>query len=48
MNMTTYTQRERERIVAIHTDIANAIERQDSGAVSTHLSNLEAETQKLA
>lgn len=48
MNMITYTQRDRDRIIALHTEIADAIEAQDATAAGMHLSDLEGETLKLA
>lgn len=48
MNMITFTARDRARIIALHTDIADAIERQDAHGTATGLSALETETQALA
>ncbi|WP_299505009.1 GntR family transcriptional regulator [uncultured Roseobacter sp.] len=48
MNMITFTARDRARIIALHTDIADAIEAQDGVATSVALTALEAETQTLA
>lgn len=48
MNMITFTARDRARIVALHTDIADAVERQDGEAASAALTALERETQALA
>jgi GntR family transcriptional repressor for pyruvate dehydrogenase complex len=48
MNMITFSARDRARIVAIHTQIADAIEAQDGSAAGSALSALEAETQSLA
>ncbi|WP_424986274.1 FadR/GntR family transcriptional regulator [Microbulbifer sp. S227A] len=48
MNMITFTARSREAIVALHTDIANAIEARDGPAASNALSALETETLALA
>jgi DNA-binding FadR family transcriptional regulator len=48
MNMITFTARDRARIVALHTRIADAITSQDSLATQEGLSALEAETQALA
>ncbi|WP_299409311.1 FadR/GntR family transcriptional regulator [uncultured Roseobacter sp.] len=48
MNMITFTARDRARIIALHTDIADAIETQDGVATSAALTALEAETQTLA
>jgi GntR family transcriptional repressor for pyruvate dehydrogenase complex len=46
--MITFSARDRARIVAIHTQIADAIEAQDGSAAGSALSALEAETQSLA
>ncbi len=48
MNMITFTARDRARIIALHTDITDAIEAHDSAAVTAGLTALEAETQTLA
>ncbi|AEI94214.1 MULTISPECIES: FadR/GntR family transcriptional regulator [Roseobacter] len=48
MNMITFTARDRARIVALHTDIADAIERAEGDATVRALSALEQETQHLA
>lgn len=48
MNMITFTARSRERIIALHTDIADALEHQDGVATADALTALEAETQDLA
>ncbi|MEJ6477711.1 MAG: FadR/GntR family transcriptional regulator [Octadecabacter sp.] len=48
MNMITFTARSRERIVALHTNIADAVEAQNGGATAAALTALEAETQVLA
>lgn len=48
MNMITFTARDRNAIVALHTQIADAIERQDEGAAARSLTALEVETQNLA
>lgn len=48
MNMITFTARDRARIVGLHTEIANAMEAQDAGAVVDGLNRLEVETQTLA
>jgi len=48
MNMITYPARSRAAIVALHSDIADAIEAGDGDAASTGLSALEAETRSLA
>ncbi len=48
MNMITFTARDRAQIVAMHVDIADAVERQDVEAVEAGLTALERETQQLA
>ena len=48
MNMITFTARDRARIIALHTDIADALERQNAENTATGLTALEAETQALA
>jgi DNA-binding FadR family transcriptional regulator len=48
MNMITFTARDRAQIIALHTDIADAVERQEADATSAALTALEAETQSLA
>ncbi|MGB7241027.1 MAG: FadR/GntR family transcriptional regulator [Sulfitobacter sp.] len=48
MNMITFTARDRNAIVALHTQIADAIERQDEDAAARSLTALEVETQNLA
>lgn len=48
MNMITFSARDRARIVAMHTDIADAVEASDGPAVEAGLTALEAETQALA
>lgn len=48
MNMITFTARSRERIVALHTTIADAVEAQDEDAACAGLTALEAETLELA
>ncbi|MEO9825613.1 MAG: FadR/GntR family transcriptional regulator [Paracoccaceae bacterium] len=48
MNMITFTARSRAEIVAIHTDILNAVEAFDGAKVSDALERLEAYTVKLA
>lgn len=40
MNMITYTQRDRDRIVALHTRLADAIEGRDGGGADNTLSEL--------
>ena len=47
MNMITFTQRNREMIVGLHTRIANAIEAQDASAADEALSELTAYTLEL-
>jgi len=48
MNMITFSARDRERIIALHTAIADAIEAQDSAQADENLANLAAYTQELA
>ena len=48
MNMITFTARSREAIVALHTDIADAIEAQDTAKTDATLIKLEAYTRELA
>jgi GntR family transcriptional repressor for pyruvate dehydrogenase complex len=48
MNMITFTARDRNAIIALHSTIADALEAQDAAALSASLEGLEAETQKLA
>ncbi len=48
MNMITFSARSREKIVALHTSIADAIEGQDAHAADAHLAALAAYTQELA
>lgn len=48
MNMITFTARDRARIVALHGDIADAIEAQDGVKTAQGLSALEGETLSLA
>lgn len=48
MNMITFTARDRAQIIALHTDIADAVEASDGAAVTAGLTALEAETQALA
>lgn len=48
MNMITFTARSREAIVAMHVDIADAVEGRHSAGVEAGLTALEVETQKLA
>lgn len=48
MNMITFTARSREKIVALHTDIADAVADQDAAAADAGLLALAAYTQQLA
>ncbi|WP_319824087.1 FadR/GntR family transcriptional regulator [Thalassovita sp.] len=48
MNMITFTERSRERIVALHTGIADALEIRDAGLVESLLNELEAYTLDIA
>ncbi|WP_299686419.1 FCD domain-containing protein [uncultured Tateyamaria sp.] len=48
MNMITFTARSREAIVALHTDIADAVEAQDAAKTDATLIKLEAYTRELA
>ncbi|NDW52504.1 FCD domain-containing protein [Aliiroseovarius sp. PrR006] len=48
MNMITYTQRDRDRIIALHSQIADALEAKDAAAANARLIDLETETLKLA
>ena len=48
MNMITFTARSRERIVALHTRIADAAEARNGEAVAAALTDLEAYTKTLA
>jgi GntR family transcriptional regulator, transcriptional repressor for pyruvate dehydrogenase complex len=48
MNMITFSARSREEIVALHTDIADAVEEQDAEKTDTALVKLEAYTRELA
>lgn len=48
MNMITFTARSREKIIALHTTIADAIEGQDAETADTTLKELQAYTIKLA
>ncbi len=48
MNMITFSARDRERIIALHEQIADAAEAHDSNAVFDGLTALEVETQSLA
>lgn len=48
MNMITFSARDREIIVALHTAIADSLEQQDGAGVLRTLQELEDETQRLA
>lgn len=48
MNMITFSARDRERIITLHEQIADAAKAQDGAAVSDGLTALEVETQSLA
>lgn len=48
MNMITFTARDRARIIALHTDIADAVEAGDGPTTLSALTALETETQDLA
>ncbi|MEL7100115.1 MAG: FCD domain-containing protein [Pseudomonadota bacterium] len=48
MNMITFTARSREAIVALHTEIADALEARDAAATDSALVKLEAYTRELA
>ncbi|WP_299827839.1 FadR/GntR family transcriptional regulator [uncultured Roseobacter sp.] len=48
MNMITFTARDRARIIALHTDIADAVEAGDGATTLAALTALETETQDLA
>ena len=48
MNMITFTARDRDAIIALHTDIADSLEAQDGNAVQASLAALEQETIALA
>lgn len=48
MNMITFTARSREEIVALHTDIADAVEAQDAPTIDAKLIALEGYTRELA
>ncbi|KIC42665.1 GntR family transcriptional regulator [Ruegeria sp. ANG-R] len=48
MNMITFTARSREEIIALHTDIADALEAGDASSVDAALVKLELYTRKLA
>ena len=47
MNMITFTARSRERIIALHTTIADALEANDQSATEIALTDLETETKAL-
>ncbi|MDF1804587.1 FadR/GntR family transcriptional regulator [Thalassovita sp.] len=48
MNMITFTEHSRERIVALHTSIADALDARDAPAVDTLLIELQAYTRSIA
>ncbi len=48
MNMITFTARSREEIIALHSDITDALEARDAGSVDAALIKLEAYTRQLA
>lgn len=48
MNMITFSARDRARIVALHSQIADAVEANDGGAADTLLADLASYTQSLA
>jgi DNA-binding FadR family transcriptional regulator len=48
MNMITFSARSRERIIAFHSGIADALEAQDAGAADQHLAALATYTNDLA
>lgn len=48
MNMITFTARDRARIVALHTAIADAVEAGDGAGAEAHLADLEGYTRTLA
>ncbi|MDU8913192.1 FadR/GntR family transcriptional regulator [Aestuariicoccus sp. MJ-SS9] len=48
MNMITFTARSRERIVTLHTQIADGLEARDADCVDRHLVTLETYTRRLA
>ncbi|PCJ06649.1 MAG: GntR family transcriptional regulator [Rhodobacteraceae bacterium] len=48
MNMITFSARSREKIVSLHSQIADAIEAGDGGAATQGLTDLEVETRSLA
>lgn len=48
MNMITFSARSRERIVALHSDIADAVDARDAAATDSHLVALAAYTNELA
>ena len=47
MNMITFTARSRERIVALHTSLTDAVEARDMAAANAVLADLEAYTLEL-
>jgi hypothetical protein len=48
MNMITFSARSREKIIGLHTDIADALETQDAAAADRNLAALADYTQELA
>ena len=48
MNMITFTARSRERIIALHSDIADALDAQDSASIELSLAELSNYTKTLA
>ncbi|MEP0049730.1 MAG: FCD domain-containing protein, partial [Roseobacter sp.] len=48
MNMITFTARDRARIIALHSQIADALENKDAQGTNAALTALESETQTLA
>ena len=48
MNMITFTARSREKIIGLHTAIADALEAQDAEAADSHLEELATYTIELA
>ena len=48
MNMITFSARDRERIIGLHTQIADALEAKDGLAADENLASLAAYTQEIA
>ena len=48
MNMITFTARSRERIIALHSNIADALDAQDSASIELSLTELSNYTKTLA